>query len=176
VRFGLGDAHRLPIATASFSLAWSIEAPAHFADKPAFLCELSRVVKPGGAVTFSDLAVVENVALSSPGRRRIYEAFLRAWDVPYLETWQSYHQAIAAAGFEIRRAEIVTRRNLDIWRQYCRVYMWVYRLPGLYRFCARYLENRTGADMENVHEHVIRSYEALRLGMIDYPIFWMVRR
>lgn len=29
--------------------------------------------------------------------------------------------------------------------------------------------------MDNVHEHVTRSYRALRLGMIDYGIFWAVR-
>jgi ubiquinone/menaquinone biosynthesis C-methylase UbiE len=175
VRFNMGNAHGLPLASASFSLAWSIESPAHFADKPAFLREVGRVLKPGGAFTFADLLVVEKVATASTENRQIYAEFLRVWDVPYLETFESYKQALAEAGFELRRAEIVTRYNLDILNRDCLIFLWLSQIQWLYRLYGRYLKWRTGANLDNVYEHVRGSHRALRLGMIDYGLFWAVR-
>jgi ubiquinone/menaquinone biosynthesis C-methylase UbiE len=176
VTFQLGDAHRLPLADASFPLAWSIESPAHFADKPAFLRELGRVVKPGGAITFADLLVGERVVTASEENLQIYRDFLRVWDVPYLETFDSYVKAVAEAGFDLRRSEIVTRHNLDIYRRRCGLFLRLLRFRPLYRAYGHYLRDRTGANLDNVHEHVLKSYRALRRGMIDYGLFWAVRR
>jgi SAM-dependent methyltransferase len=175
VRFNMGNAHQLPLADASFSLAWSIESPAHFADKPTFLKEVGRVLKPGGALTFADLLVVEEVATASPENRQIYAEFLRVWDVPYLETFEGYQQAVAAAGFELRRAEIVTRYNLDILNRDCAIFLWLSQFQWLYKLYRRYLKWRTGANLDNVYAHVLGSHQALRLGMIDYGLFWAVR-
>ncbi|MFN8456906.1 MAG: methyltransferase domain-containing protein [Anaerolineae bacterium] len=176
VRFNMGNAHRLPLADASFALAWSIESPAHFADKPTFLKEVARILKPGGAFTFADLLVVDRVATASPEQRRIYDEFLRVWDVPYLETFESYRQALNAAGLELHRAEIVTQQNLDILKGDCAIFLWLSQFKWLYRWYGRYLRWRTGANLDNVYEHVLGSHRALRLGMIDYGLFWAVRR
>jgi SAM-dependent methyltransferase len=175
VRFNMGNAHRLPLADASFSLAWSIESPAHFADKPAFLREVGRVLKSGGVFTWADLLVVEPVATASVENRHIYDEFLRVWDVPYLETFDSYQQALTGAGLELRRAEIVTRYNLDILNRDCIIFLWLARFGWLYRWYGRYLKWRTGANLDHVYEHVLASHRALRLGMIDYGLFWAVR-
>jgi ubiquinone/menaquinone biosynthesis C-methylase UbiE len=176
VKFAFGDAHNLPLADASFALAWSIESPAHFADKPAFLREVYRVLKPGGAFTFCDLLLVDQVAAASAETRQIYEQFLQTWDVPYLETFDGYEQAINDAGFEINRVEIVTRYNLDIYRRYCSIFLWLSHWRWLYHVYARYLKKHNGANLDNVYQHVLRSYAALRLGMIDYGLFWAMRR
>lgn len=176
VRFNMGNAHRLPLADASFALAWSIESPAHFADKPTFLKEVARVLKPGGVFTLADLLVVDKIATASPEHRRIYDEFLRVWDVPYLETFESYQQALTAAGLELHHAEIVTKHNLDILNQDCAIFLWLSQFKCLYRWYGRYLRWRTGANLDNVYEHVLGSHRALRLGMIDYGLFWVVRR
>jgi SAM-dependent methyltransferase len=172
----MGNAHCLPLANASFALAWSIESPAHFANKPTFLKEVARVLKPGGAFTFADLLVVPEVATASAEYQQIYAEFLRVWDVPYLETFASYQQAIAAAGFELHRAEIVTPYNLDILNRDCVIFLWLSQFKWLYQVYKRYLKWRTGANLDNVYEHVFHSHQALRLGMIDYGLFWAVRR
>jgi ubiquinone/menaquinone biosynthesis C-methylase UbiE len=174
-RFNMGNAHRLPLADASFPLAWSIESPAHFADKPAFLKEVARVLKPGGAFTFADLLVVEPVATASVENRQIYAEFLRVWDVPYLETLASYQHALAEAGLELRQAEIVTRYNLDILSRDCALFLWLAQFGWLYQGYGRYLKWHTGANLDNVYKHVLGSRRALRLGMIDYGLFWAVR-
>lgn len=175
VRFSMGDSLRLPLADGSFPLVWSIESPAHFPDKPTFLREAARVLKPGGAFTFADLLVVDDVATASAENRQIYAEFLRVWDVPYLETFDSYRQAVAGAGLELRRAEIVTRYNLDILNRDCGIFLWLSRFGWLYRNYGRYLQWRTGANLDNVYEHVLGSHRALRLGMIDYGLFWAVK-
>jgi ubiquinone/menaquinone biosynthesis C-methylase UbiE len=176
VEFNMGNAHRLPLAGQSFSLAWSIESPAHFADKTAFLQEVARVLKPGGVFTFADLLMVEPVVTMSAKNRAIYDEFLRVWDVPYLETLAGYRQALAEVGLELRRHEIITRYNLDILNRDCMIFLWLSQFKWLYPLYGRYLKWRTGANLDNVYQHVLGSHRALRLGMIDYGLFWAVRR
>ncbi len=172
VYFNMGSADRLPLADNSFALAWSIESPAHFADKPAFLKEVSRILKPGGVFTMADLLVVDEVALAHP---QIYHEFLQMWDVPYLETFASYGQAMAEAGLELRRSEIVTRYNLDILNQDCQLFLRLSQPKWLYNTYKWYLYWAKGANLDNVYQHVLASHRALRLGMIDYGLFWAVK-
>jgi ubiquinone/menaquinone biosynthesis C-methylase UbiE len=175
VRFNMGNSLRLPLADASFPLVWSIESPAHFSDKPEFLKEVGRVLKPGGAFTFADLLAVDDVVAASAENRQIYADFLSMWDVPYLETFESYKQAMAAAGLTLQRAEIVTRYNLDILNRDCVLFLWLSKPAWLYQAYKRYLKWRTGANLDHVYAHVLASHRALRLGMIDYGLFWGVR-
>ena len=175
VRFNMADSTRLPFASASFPLAWSIESPAHFPDKPAFLREVSRILKPGGTFTFADLLVVDDVATACKENRQIYQEFLRVWDVPYLETFESYNQLIAQAGLELRQTEIVTKYNLDILNRDCVLFLWLSKPQWLYNSYKKYLNWRTGANLDNVYQHVRGSHQALRLGMIDYGLFWAVK-
>jgi SAM-dependent methyltransferase len=176
VRFCVGSALALPLADGAMPLVWSIESPAHFPDKAAFLREIARVVAPGGAFALADLLVVSAAATASAGRRRIYDRFLAQWDVPYLETAAGYHARLEEAGFAVDRAEIVTAYNLHRFRRHCRTFLWLFRVPPLYLAYRPWIRRRTGADLAHVYEHVRASYCALRLGMIDYGLFWAVRR
>ena len=175
VQFVLGSALALPLANASFSLAWSIESPAHFSDKLAFLREAARVLKPGGVFAFADLLAVDGVVTASVENRLIYRDFLKTWDVPYLETYGGYRRAIAHAGFRLHRAEIATKNNLDILRSYCALFVAFLWFPPLYAWYRHYIKRVTGAELDNVYEHVRKSYRALRLGMLDYGLFWAIR-
>ena len=132
-------------------------------------------MKPGGVFTFADLLVVDDIAKASAENRQIYEEFLRVWDVPYLESFASYQQAIAEAGLELRRSEIVTRYNLDILNRDCVIFLWLSKPRWLYKLYGRYLKWRTGANLDHVYEHVLASHRALQLGMIDYGLFWAAR-
>ena len=176
VQFFAGSADQLPIKSESFSLAWSIESPAHFKNKPAFVSEAARVLKHGGAFAFADLLVSERRATESAKNRRIYEEFLRVWDVPDLQTLKSYQKVLAKSGFELRETEIATKFNLRIFEQYCRPFLLLTGIPFVFAAYEQFVRWRTGADLKNVYEHVLKSFNALRLGMIDYGIFWAVRR
>ncbi len=174
-RFVVGSALALPLKDASFSLAWSIESPAHFSDKLAFLREAARVLKPGGALAFADLLAVDAAVTASVESRLVYRDFLETWDVPYLETYDGYSRAIAHAGFRLHRVEIATKYNLDILRSYCCFFLSLLQFGPLYRWYRRYVKQLTGAELDNVYEHVRKSYRALRGGMIDYGLFWAIR-
>lgn len=172
VSFIEGNAQDLPIESESLPMVWAIEAPAHFPDKRQFVREVYRVLKPGGVFTFSDLLAVEDRIAK---HKREYEGFLHVWDVPYLETYQSYLEVLKETGFEIRKTEIVTKNNIDVYVKHARRYLWYFKLPGFYARYARWLKQRWGADLDNVREHMQKSYDALSRGTIDYGLFWAVK-
>jgi len=177
VTFEKGDATDLKnINDASFSLAWSIESPAHFKDKPRFLKAAARVLKRGGAFALADLLVVDRVATRSEHNRRVAQDFMQAWDVPNLMTLDGYRAALGEAGFELCDLEIATSRNLDYFTNYCRIFGVLFETPPLFGTYKAYLRRRVGVDLDNVYDHVVKSYRALRLGMIDYGIFWARKR
>ncbi len=176
VQFQMGDAHNLPIADESVSLVWSIESPAHFRDKPQFLSEVSRILKPGGVFAMTELLVVEDIALASEQHKKIYDDFLKVWDVPYLESFHSYVQAMQDAGLEVVKAEIATKYNLDIYKRYCRWFLWICSIAPLYRSYKKFIKRKLNANLDNVRDHSLHSYRALNLGMIDYGLFWAVKK
>jgi SAM-dependent methyltransferase len=47
-RFAVADARELPLASASFDAAYSIEAAQHFEDRPRCFREIARALRPGG--------------------------------------------------------------------------------------------------------------------------------
>lgn len=47
-RFAVADARQLPVASASFDAAYSIEAAQHFEDRPRCFREVARALRPGG--------------------------------------------------------------------------------------------------------------------------------
>jgi arsenite methyltransferase len=60
VRFHVGDAERLPFPDASFDAVVSECAFCTFPDKPTAAAEMARVLKPGGKVGISDVALDRN--------------------------------------------------------------------------------------------------------------------
>src|SRR5581483_10831327 len=173
VSFAEGDAQDLPIPEESRALVWSIESPAHFPDKKKFLHEVYRVLKPGGVFAFSDLLAVPTRVRQWP---EFYKEFLRVWDVPYLETMETYSEALWELGFDLRKTEIVTKNNIDIYTGYARRYLTYFRIPGFYKWYTGRVRRRWGANLDNVREHLRHSYNALSRGTIDYGLFWAIKR
>jgi SAM-dependent methyltransferase len=60
VRFHVGDAERLPFSDASFDVVVSECAFCTFPDKPTAASEIARVLKPGGQVGITDVALDAN--------------------------------------------------------------------------------------------------------------------
>jgi ubiquinone/menaquinone biosynthesis C-methylase UbiE len=175
VNFHMGDAHNLPLASESVSLVWSIESPAHFRDKPRFLCEVNRILKPGGIFAMTELLVVDSIVFAAEKNKQIYDDFLQIWDVPYLESYESYVQAMRNAGLNVKSSEIATQFNLDIYKRYCRWFLRIAQIEPLYQSYKRFIQKKINANLDHVRDHSLHSYQALKMGMIDYGLFWSVK-
>jgi ubiquinone/menaquinone biosynthesis C-methylase UbiE len=71
VRLAQAAAERLPFANGSFDLAVSTVSFAHWADQPAGLAEVARVLRPGGRLVLVDLFAIGWLRpLAALGRRR----------------------------------------------------------------------------------------------------------
>jgi sarcosine/dimethylglycine N-methyltransferase len=99
VSFAWADFHALPFDDDGFDYYWSQEAFLHAADKAAVLTEAQRVLKPGGAIVFTDLLVRDGTPAAD--RERIYDR------VKSPDMWDSgaYLTALEQAGFSVETHE-----------------------------------------------------------------------
>ena len=97
--FEYGDFHNLPYPDDSYDVVWSQEAFLHAADKNAVLSECRRVLKPDGALIFTDILVRRDTP--DADRARIYDRVKSPdmWDLP------DYRSALAALGLAVTREE-----------------------------------------------------------------------
>ena len=80
VRFHLGDAERVPLPDASVDAVFCESAFCTFPDKPTTAAEMARVLKPGGRVGITDVAL-DPARASTPSCRRS-PAGSPAWPTP----------------------------------------------------------------------------------------------
>ena len=110
--FEYGDFHSLGYSEASYDVVWSQEAFLHAADKNAVLAECRRVLKPDGALIFTDILVRRDTPAGD--RERIYDRVKSPdmWDM------DDYRSALV-------RLDLPVSREED-WSQYvARSYGWV---------------------------------------------------
>ena len=97
--FEYGDFHKLGYSDESFDVIWSQDAFLHAADKMAVLSECRRVLRPGGALVFSDILVSRDTP--DEDRARIYDRVKSPdmWDLA------DYRRAFSSLDFPITREE-----------------------------------------------------------------------
>ena len=144
-----GDASRMPFRAASFDGVISVEAAFHFPSRAAFFAECSRVLRPGGVLTMSDIPVCR----MPRGPREVVAAvsLLRAWglDRHVAVSARDIESLAAGAGFSDIRAERVGDRVIA---------------PAL-----RFVRRRLDA----THGEVPRSYElAVRFMVAQVGLLW----
>lgn len=104
VGWQMGRAESLPFAHSSFDLIFSVDVIHHVVDKPAFLCEAARTLKPGGQIcTITDSADIirRREILSGYFPETVEHELLRYPPLALLERW------MAEAGFVETRATTV---------------------------------------------------------------------
>jgi len=92
VDFRLGDALNMPFEDASFDSVIGQEAWCHVPDKPGLIAECVRVVKPGGAIAFTD--ILRRAPLEAAELQRMQEGM----PFPTLETLDGYGRLLTQNG------------------------------------------------------------------------------
>ena len=92
VDFRLGNALDMPFDNASFDVVIGQEAWCHVPDKPRLIAECARVVKPGGAIAFTDILRRELLQPAEMARLQ------RDMTFPTLETPDGYAHLLAGRG------------------------------------------------------------------------------
>lgn len=89
----------LPFDDASVGVVVNIESACHYPDRPRFMAEVARILKPGGRICAQDWIQKEDPA---PDERARLEALGRAWHLGMpLESLSSYQQMAASAGLRM---------------------------------------------------------------------------
>ncbi|MGW1052380.1 SAM-dependent methyltransferase [Streptomyces sp. NPDC002521] len=101
-----GSLNDLPYAAEDFDVVWSLEVLCHVTDRDRALAEAVRVLKPGGALVFSDIMAAEETPAQAvrPALSRL--------GVQSLATVSFYLEQLSAlglkTGFEERTADLTT--------------------------------------------------------------------
>jgi sarcosine/dimethylglycine N-methyltransferase len=104
VEFRLGNALDMPFADATFDVVIGQEAFAHVPDKPRLIAECARVVRPGGAIAFTD--ILRRKALSAAE----FERLRRDMTFQSLESLDGYSDLLAHCG-----CDVVAVDDLSAW-------------------------------------------------------------
>ena len=91
VRFHLADVSKLPFDDSAFDAVFSLEAAHRFIDKPRFVEEAHRVLRPGGLIVLADMTSEPNL-LVARGRSGLRRTLASADD---------WRRMIEHAGFEL---------------------------------------------------------------------------
>ncbi|MFF3976537.1 methyltransferase domain-containing protein [Streptomyces sp. NPDC001828] len=95
--FDYGDALELPYADAAFDIAWAMESMFHIDDRPRMLSEAARVLRPGGRLVISDLALVGTIDSHA---QSVAAGFCRAFEGPSVVHKDDYAPLLTAAGLQ----------------------------------------------------------------------------
>jgi tocopherol O-methyltransferase len=105
------DAATLPLRSASCDAAWIVECSEHLLDRPSFLRECARVVRPGGTLALAAWLRTPEAPTNLDLLRRVESGFL----IGPLLTADEYLSAMARAGWSDVAWRDVTRAVLPTW-------------------------------------------------------------
>ena len=116
VDFRLGDALNMPFEDASFDSVIGQEAWCHVPDKPGLIAECVRVVKPGGAIAFTD--ILRRAPLEAAELQRMQEGM----PFPTLETLDGYSALLTQRGCTVSHREDLSQHWAQILVQRLAMY------------------------------------------------------
>lgn len=116
VDFRLGDALNMPFEDATFDIVIGQEAWCHVSDKPRLIAECVRVVKPGGAIAFTD--ILQREPLQAAELQRMQQGM----PFPTLETLDGYGRLLTQSGCSVSLREDLSEHWAQILVQRLAMY------------------------------------------------------
>ena len=112
VRFEYADCSRsLPFSDESIDVVVNIESACHYIDRARFLCEVHRILKPGGKIVAVDWMASDG--LTEQQYEDHIQPFCEAWAMHSLECQSSYTSLLGGTGFEIAEFEGFGGKEMD---------------------------------------------------------------
>jgi ubiquinone/menaquinone biosynthesis C-methylase UbiE len=155
--FLVGDAMSMPFKDGSFHVCICVGSLSYFPEKHKFFEELSRILKSGGLVVISALAMRDDTTRSGV---KTVEEFAEAWDFAGVGTLGRYREMLEGSGFKVVEVQDISRNSISRFSKWAKLYLCMARSPlkGL----ARSLLRRKGIEMESITEQVRKTYLALK--------------
>ncbi|MGH3086615.1 MAG: methyltransferase domain-containing protein [Rubrobacteraceae bacterium] len=164
VAFEREDFTRTSFPDESFDVVWAVESVCHTGDKPGFLSEARRLLKPDGRLVVADF--FRTGRSFEADEERLLREWLSGWAVPDLATVGIFCELARHAGFADLRFEDATANVWPSLRRIRRRAVAGYPAAGLVR--AMGLGNPEHVSLARAG---LRQYEALRRGLWLYGIF-----
>lgn len=111
VRFAEHDANRLALPPQSFDAVWVVECSEHLFDKPRFLQDCARVLRPGGVLALAAWIAHPGPPAHAQFVREVCHAML----CPSLGSMAGYEAWLRAAGFTGVRAREIAHHVAPTW-------------------------------------------------------------
>ncbi len=96
-----GDFGRLPFAARTFDVAYAFEALCHAVDLAAVFEEVHRVLRPGGALGFSEWCLTDAFDPRDESHAALRRQIETSYGVARLRAWPEWQAALIAAGFQV---------------------------------------------------------------------------
>lgn len=108
VTFQVADALAMPFADHQFDLVWSLESGEHMPNKPGFLAECYRVLKPGGIFLMATWCHRPTDSLAgelTPDEQHHLQEIYRIYCLPYVLSLPEYQAIATEVGFQSIRTD-----------------------------------------------------------------------
>jgi ubiquinone/menaquinone biosynthesis C-methylase UbiE len=157
VSFLEGDAMTMPFKDSSFLICICVDALSHFSEKLKFFEELSRILKGGGFVVISTLAIREGITHNG---EKAVEEFAEAWDLAEIGTIGQYRMMLEDSGFKVLAVQDISKNSISRFGKWAKLYLYISRSP-LKHFTESRLR-RKGIEMESITVQIKKTYPALK--------------
>ena len=114
VRFKVKDANQLDLPPESFDAVWVIEASEHLTDKPRFIRDCARILRPGGMLAICAWVAADR--LEQPCPRELVAQVCQGMLCPSLASLPAYKAWMKESGFHQIGAEDIVQRVKKTWK------------------------------------------------------------
>lgn len=117
--FVVGDATAVPFGSGSVAACTAVDSLVYVPDRRAVFEQVAHVLEAGGVVVVTDLVRAPDADLAR------VDAFADAWDMPPLETADSYVQWVEDVGLRLERVEDISARSVGRFRWWTSPFLWL---------------------------------------------------